>query len=62
VDHGVIPPAYFRAGDLQQVAAAAMRGSEVSLRVNIGHGPGSARVLGGDLSYDYVKINGEYTT
>jgi glutamate N-acetyltransferase/amino-acid N-acetyltransferase len=62
VDRGVIPPAYFRAGDLQQVAAAAMRGSEVSLRVNIGHGPGSARVLGGDLSYDYVKINGEYTT
>jgi glutamate N-acetyltransferase/amino-acid N-acetyltransferase len=39
-----------------------MRGPEVSLRVCLGHGPGSARVLGGDLSYDYVKINGEYTT
>ena len=62
VAHGVIPPAYFRLGELQEAAAAAMRGSEVSLRVSIGHGPGSARVLGGDLSYDYVKINGEYTT
>jgi glutamate N-acetyltransferase/amino-acid N-acetyltransferase len=39
-----------------------MRGSEVSLRISVGHGPGSALVLGGDLSYDCVKINGEYTT
>jgi glutamate N-acetyltransferase/amino-acid N-acetyltransferase len=62
VAHGVIPPAYFGAGDLQEVAAAAMRGPEVSLRVSLGDGPGSARVLGGDLSYDYVKLNGEYTT
>jgi glutamate N-acetyltransferase/amino-acid N-acetyltransferase len=62
VAHGVIPPAYSGTGHLQEVAAAAMRGSEVSLRVSVGHGPGSARVLGGDLSYDYVKINGEYTT
>jgi glutamate N-acetyltransferase/amino-acid N-acetyltransferase len=62
VADGVIAPAYFGAGELQEVAAAAMRGPEVSLRVCLGHGPGSARVLGGDLSYDYVKINGEYTT
>jgi N-acetylglutamate synthase/N-acetylornithine aminotransferase len=62
VAHGVIPPAYFAPGDLQEAAAAAMRGSEVSLRVSIGHGPGSTRVLGGDLSHDYLKINGEYTT
>jgi glutamate N-acetyltransferase / amino-acid N-acetyltransferase len=62
VAHGVIPPAYFGGGGIQEVAAVAMRGSEVLLRVSVGHGPGSARVLGGDLSYDYVKINGEYTT
>jgi glutamate N-acetyltransferase/amino-acid N-acetyltransferase len=62
VARGVIPPTYFHAGELQEVAAAAMRGSEVSLRVSVGDGPGSARVLGGDLSYDYVKLNGEYTT
>jgi hypothetical protein len=24
--------------------------------------PGRSRVLGCDLSYDYVRINGEYTT
>ncbi len=43
-------------------AADAMAGPEVSLRISVGHGPGTARVLGGDLSYGYVRINGEYTT
>ena len=35
---------------------------EVTLRVAIGEGPGTSRVLGCDLSYEYVRINGEYTT
>jgi glutamate N-acetyltransferase/amino-acid N-acetyltransferase len=39
-----------------------MTGPEVSLRISVGDGPGTARVLGGDLSYGYVRINGEYTT
>ncbi|HEX3299536.1 MAG TPA: bifunctional ornithine acetyltransferase/N-acetylglutamate synthase [Actinomycetota bacterium] len=37
-------------------------GPEVSLRICVGQGSGTARVLGGDLSYGYVRINGEYTT
>ncbi len=34
----------------------------VAIGVNIGDGPGSAKAWGCDLSYDYVKINAEYTT
>jgi N-acetylglutamate synthase/N-acetylornithine aminotransferase len=30
--------------------------------VKVGDGPGRSRMLGGDLSYEYVRINGEYTT
>ncbi len=59
---GVIPPAYFESGGLRGSAEAALREPEVLLRIRVGDGPGRSRVLGGDLSYDYVKINGEYTT
>jgi glutamate N-acetyltransferase/amino-acid N-acetyltransferase len=34
----------------------------VAIGVSIGDGPGSAKAWGCDLSYDYVKINAEYTT
>lgn len=34
----------------------------VEIGVSIGDGPGSAKAWGCDLSYDYVKINAEYTT
>ena len=59
---GVIPPAYFEPGGLRGSAERAMRRPEVVLRVRVGEGPGRSRVLGCDLSYDYVRINGEYTT
>jgi glutamate N-acetyltransferase/amino-acid N-acetyltransferase len=59
----VIPPSYFDAdGHLRRRAAAAMSGPEILLRVKVGSGAGRSRMFGGDLSYDYVKINGEYTT
>jgi glutamate N-acetyltransferase/amino-acid N-acetyltransferase len=58
---GVIPPTYF-AGDLREAAALAMKEPEVRLRVRLGDGPGASVVLGCDLSYEYVRINGEYTT
>ena len=35
---------------------------EVAIRVSLGLGEGSATVWGCDLSYEYVKINGEYTS
>jgi glutamate N-acetyltransferase/amino-acid N-acetyltransferase len=34
----------------------------VIIAVNVGNGHGSGKAWGCDLSYDYVKINAEYTT
>jgi glutamate N-acetyltransferase / amino-acid N-acetyltransferase len=62
VERGVVLPAYFSSDELRSQASAAMSAPEVQLRVSIGEGPGRSRMLGCDLSYDYVRINGEYTT
>ena len=62
VHGGTIPPAYFEADALRGAAVAAMASPEVSIRIAVGDGPGTSRVLGCDLSYEYVRINGEYTT
>ena len=40
---------------------AAVHGT-VTVQVSIGPGPGRGMAWGCDLSYDYVKINAEYTT
>ena len=34
----------------------------VVISVSVGSGPGKGQAWGCDLSYDYVKINAEYTT
>jgi len=59
---GTIDPDSFAHGGSAARAKPAMAAPEVSIRLRVGDGPGAARVLGCDLSYDYVKINGEYTT
>jgi glutamate N-acetyltransferase/amino-acid N-acetyltransferase len=41
---------------------AYLQNSEVAIRVSLGTGESRATVWGCDLSYEYVKINGEYTT
>lgn len=56
-DAGVVPADYNR-----EAAHAAVTEHDVYVRVDLGFGPGSARAIGCDLSYDYVKINAEYTT
>jgi glutamate N-acetyltransferase/amino-acid N-acetyltransferase len=33
---------------------------EIEISITLGHGPGEAVVWGCDLSYEYVKINGDY--
>ena len=43
-------------------AARSMRRKRVAIEVSLGGGPGRARVLTTDLSYEYVRINAEYTT
>ena len=63
VTAGVIPPAYFVDGArLAASASVAMRQAEIRIGVCLGSGPGRSRALGCDLSYEYVRINGEYTT
>jgi glutamate N-acetyltransferase/amino-acid N-acetyltransferase len=60
---GVIPPAYFvDPSPLADEARAAMKDDEIGVRVRVGDGPGASRAFGCDLSYGYVRINGEYTT
>ena len=39
-----------------------MKKPEIVVSISLGEGPGESRALGCDLSYDYVRINGEYTT
>jgi glutamate N-acetyltransferase/amino-acid N-acetyltransferase len=43
-------------------AAKAMRAEEIEVEVRLGAGRASAQVWTCDLSYDYVRINAEYTT
>jgi glutamate N-acetyltransferase/amino-acid N-acetyltransferase len=57
IDGGRIPPAFD-----PLTCAQAMKEREVVVRIRLGHGPGSATAFGCDLGYEYVRINGEYTT
>lgn len=52
------------AGDPKAFARAerAVKRRRFPIEVTLGSGPGTARVLTTDLSYDYVRINAEYTT
>jgi glutamate N-acetyltransferase / amino-acid N-acetyltransferase len=59
---GVIPPAYFEDGALAEAARVAMAEDEVRIGLSLGDGSGRSRAMGCDLSYEYVRINGEYTT
>jgi glutamate N-acetyltransferase/amino-acid N-acetyltransferase len=61
VDGGVIPQDYV-AGELRGLAQAEMKEPRFVVSVTIGAGPGRGRAIGCDLSYDYVRINAEYTT
>lgn len=58
---GVIPPGYFEPGG-DGHARTAMKEPEIRYRISLGDGTGSSRCVGCDLSHDYVRINGEYTT
>lgn len=62
VEGGAIPPSYFDTDGLRASAAAAMAEPEYTVLIRLGDGPGASHALGCDLSYEYVRINGEYTT
>lgn len=54
-ERGAVAPGYSEAQGV-----AAMRESEIVLRVSLGGGPAVAQVWTCDLSHDYVRINAEY--
>jgi glutamate N-acetyltransferase/amino-acid N-acetyltransferase len=45
-----------------RAAGEYLKDDTVLISVSVGNGPGSGKAWGCDLSYDYVKINAEYTT
>jgi glutamate N-acetyltransferase/amino-acid N-acetyltransferase len=46
----------------RQRAERALAAEEITITVDLGRGEGAARIFSCDLSYDYVRINAEYTT
>ena len=46
----------------EEEAAKVLHESEICIIVTLGDGNGSARAWGCDLTYEYVKINGDYRT
>ena len=43
-------------------AARAVRRKRIEIAITLGSGAGRARMLTTDFSYEYVRINAEYTT
>lgn len=43
-------------------AEAALRAEEIVIRVDLGKGPGEARLFTCDLTYEYIRVNADYTT
>jgi len=63
IEGGHIARTYFDPGSGTRAAATvAMEAPEIRIRLSLGQGAGRSRAVGCDLSYDYVRINGEYTT
>ena len=60
VDNGVVL-AFENTKELSE-AESVMKSKDIKIIVDIGLGDSSATAYGCDLSYDYVKINAEYTT
>ncbi|KAI5084636.1 hypothetical protein GOP47_0000805 [Adiantum capillus-veneris] len=56
------PLTFDRAGASQYLKKAGEEHGIVHIHICVGHGSGCSQAWGCDLSYDYVKINAEYTT
>ncbi|MDA0266132.1 MAG: bifunctional ornithine acetyltransferase/N-acetylglutamate synthase [Cyanobacteria bacterium] len=65
MDHGEPQPFDRQAANQYLVDAAAgdyLQSDTVAIQVSVGTGPGVGQAWGCDLSYNYVRINAEYTT
>ena len=46
----------------EEAAKKILSEDEITIAVSLGNGPGAATAWGCDLSYEYVRINGDYRT
>ena len=46
----------------EEIAKTVLSEKEITIEVTLGDGKSSATAYGCDLTYDYVKINGDYRT
>ena len=46
----------------EEIAKEILLEKEIEILVSLGKGDGAATAWGCDLTYDYVKINGDYRT
>ncbi|MBQ5630217.1 MAG: bifunctional ornithine acetyltransferase/N-acetylglutamate synthase, partial [Ruminococcus sp.] len=46
----------------EEIAKEILLEKEIEILINLGDGNGEAEAYGCDLTYDYVKINGDYRT
>ena len=46
----------------EEIAKEILLEKEIEILVSVGDGGGSAKAWGCDLTYDYVRINGDYRT
>jgi glutamate N-acetyltransferase/amino-acid N-acetyltransferase len=46
----------------QEALIEAMGAEDIPIEIDLGQGPGQAEIFTCDFSYDYVRINAEYTT
>ncbi|CAA0830501.1 Arginine biosynthesis bifunctional protein ArgJ-chloroplastic [Striga hermonthica] len=60
--HNGQPLPFDRAAASNYLRTTGEKHGTVVIQISIGNGPGSGQAWGCDLSYDYVKINAEYTT
>ncbi|KAL2892872.1 Arginine biosynthesis bifunctional protein ArgJ chloroplastic [Bienertia sinuspersici] len=55
------PLQFDRAAASSYLRKAGEEHGTVEIRISVGDGPGEGKAWSCDLSYDYVKINAEYT-
>ena len=62
MSNDLIPPDDQPRAFARPATANDLKANTVAIALSIGNGSGSGKAWGCDLSYDYVKINAEYTT
>ena len=62
MSNDLIPPDEQPRAFARPATANDLKANTVAIALSIGNGSGSGKAWGCDLSYDYVKINAEYTT